>query len=278
MKRLNGNVRALEAALQQAPKILKAVRVDVAFNVFYGMVNYLVDVLIKSAIRAKIIGYQFRARCYVLSDRFVNDMLATARDYFNLDRAAVSFEQSHNGDLADKARLGSDLLRSLVLVHESGSAADERLIRFNLRARAAQLLKGSGLHRESDSVHQEPSRLLGYAKTAMDFIRTDSVLRADDHPDGSQPLVEADRRIFHDRSELDREHLFALFVLALPCSAGRYIGILVRATARATDTIRPAQRDHKVERVVRVVEINDCLLKRSWEAVLGCCFHTQIVS
>lgn len=67
-------------------------------------------------------------------------------------------------------------------------------------------------------MHQEPSRFLSDAKRAMNLIGAYPVLRGSDHPDSAEPLVEADRRIFHKRAHLNREHLLAR--LALPRSAG----------------------------------------------------------
>ena len=45
MKRRNEDVRSVDGALQMAPEILHAVRVDMAFDVLYGVVNDLVNVL-----------------------------------------------------------------------------------------------------------------------------------------------------------------------------------------------------------------------------------------
>jgi hypothetical protein len=70
----------------------------------------------------------------IFSNCLLNDVLAPTLDYLDLDLTAfvaVSLKQSHNGNLADKAGHRSDLLRSLVLVHESGRTADERLVRFD---------------------------------------------------------------------------------------------------------------------------------------------------
>lgn len=240
---------------------------NVPHDVLNRVVNYLMNVFIKVAVGAEIIGQQLRTRCNILSDRFVDDMLASASNYFAFNLSAP-FKQSHNSSLADESGIGSDLFGLLVLVHESGRATYERFVGFNSFAWATQLFKRSRLHCESDSVHQEPSGFLSDPKSAVDFIGADTVLGSTYHPDGRKPLVEADRGIFHQGSELDRKHLLALFVLALPRSASRNECVLVRATARASDPIRPAKRDHKAQRVVRIVEVYDCLLKRFWEAGL----------
>jgi hypothetical protein len=51
---------------------------------------------------------------------------------------------------------------------------------------------------------------------AVNFIRTNAVLIIRNHPDRSQPLIKANRAIFHDRADLDAELFFALFIFALP--------------------------------------------------------------
>lgn len=45
MKRFNTDVCALKTTLEQAPKILQSIRVDVAANIFPRMVNRFVDVI-----------------------------------------------------------------------------------------------------------------------------------------------------------------------------------------------------------------------------------------
>ena len=266
MKWLNRNIRALDASLQEAPEILKSVCMNLPVNILLGMVNYLMDVFIKTVIRFQRVREQFGALLYVLFNLSLKRLFVTIRNYLDSD-FAVSFKQSHHRDLATSAR-SRDLNFSLIAMHEPSFAADESFVCFNL---PAQLLKGSRLHRESDSVHKEPCRLLSYAKRAVNFIRANAVLRRAYHPDSGHPLVEADGRIFHEGSKFDREHFLALFVLTLPRSARRYERDSIALAARTSDlAVWPSKRDHKAERVVRIVEVYDCLLKRLWE---GCCFR-----
>lgn len=272
MKRFNRNIRALDAALQKTPEILKAVRMNLTIDILFGVVNNLMNVFIHPLIGTQRVGEQKGTLLHVLSDRFLNRFFAAAWNHLASHIAAVPLKQSHDRDLANKSRLGSDLLGSFVLVHESGRAADECLVGFNLRAVPAQLFKGARLHRESDSVHKEPSGLLSYAKAAMDFIRANPVLRPADHPDGREPLIKADGRVFHQGSKLDREHLLAGFALPRPARRNERVGV-TRAT-RAGDAVRPAKRDHEGKRVVWIGKVNDCLLKRFRESV-RLLFHSE---
>src|SRR6185437_12382516 len=120
--------------------------------------------------------------------------------------------------------------------------------------------------------------LLSDAQAAMDFIRADAVLRAADHPDSSKPLVEADRRIFHQGAKLDREHF--LTGLALPRPTCRNERVLVGLATRTCDlAIRPAKRDHEGKRVIGIGEVYDCLLEGLWKSRLLClCHNAAIVS
>ena len=50
MKRLDTNVGSVDAALQQAPEVFKAVSVNLPVNVLLGMVNDLVGVLLSQSV------------------------------------------------------------------------------------------------------------------------------------------------------------------------------------------------------------------------------------
>jgi hypothetical protein len=50
MKRFNGNVRAVNAALQERPEVLAAVRMNLPINVGFGMVHNLMLELIQTVI------------------------------------------------------------------------------------------------------------------------------------------------------------------------------------------------------------------------------------
>ena len=150
---------------------------------------------------------------------------------------------------------------TLAGVHVASKAADESFVNFN---GSAQLVECSGLHGLADSVKQKPRGLLSYAKRAVKLIRAYTVLRVDDQPDSRQPLIEADRTIFHDGSELDAEVLFAAF--AYPDAASLNKRVLVGLTARASDAIRPADRNHATESGIRIGEVFNGLKKcfREW--------------
>src|SRR5262249_38880221 len=108
MERFDGNVGALDGALQETPEVLKAVSVDRAVHVGFGMVNDLVNVaaLSHTVIGAQGIGVEARAIFDVLrDDGFQLMFLPIGDDLEAHSRAAVvlpvTFQESHHGDLAN---------------------------------------------------------------------------------------------------------------------------------------------------------------------------------
>ena len=138
-------------------------------------------------------------------------------------------------------------------VHVTGLPADERLVRFHF----AIELEPARFHRESDAVKQEPRGLLSNADGPMNLPRANAVLRVRNHPHGRQPLVQAERGIFHDRAELHRELFLA--ALALPHAARRNERMLRALATRASDAVRLAKRHNEVVAVVGVREMADRL-------------------
>jgi hypothetical protein len=72
----------------------------------------------------------------------------------------------------------------------------------------------SGLEGKSQTVKHEPSGFLRHAKIAVNFIRRNPILAANEHPEGREPLLQWDGRILEDSLDLDGE--LATAVPALP--------------------------------------------------------------
>ncbi len=121
-------IRAHHATLEQAPEILKAVRVDVALGVAFGVVDCSMEVFRRKAfVRSERVSVDLRARFDVLFD-------------FAMQSAALGVRNDHRFDLPlalKDAKHDSLAYRSaavnlaLALMHISGSAADEGFIDFN---------------------------------------------------------------------------------------------------------------------------------------------------
>jgi hypothetical protein len=181
----------------------------------------------------------------------------------------VPFEQAHDGDLAHSARAGDDA-SLLAIVHETSASADVGFVSLNL---SAHLVEAAALHGEPDAVQEEPRRLLRHANRPRQFAGANTVLRAGEQPDGRQPLIEADRRVFHDGADLHGELLLRVLIFAAP-DAARFDEVNVHAaTGRAGDgVILPAELDGGSQADIRVSEIPDSFLE-CFGPVLSC--HTE---
>lgn len=212
MKRHDTNVCTFEATLQETPKVFNAVRVDVAINVSFGVIDDLMNEIgIQANVGSPHIREEDRGVCYVLSHRALQGFFISVRSNLR-SRSAVTLNRSHDDCFANAAASLS-LGFAFPLVDVARLAADECFecfVGFNFAGK----LETTRSHGKADSVQENPSRLLSDAKRAVNLIRTNTVLAVGDHPDGRQPLVKTERAIFHDRAELDGELLFAS--LALP--------------------------------------------------------------
>src|SRR5271168_838493 len=92
---------------------------------------------------------------------------------------------------------------------------------FYLLALAAKLDRRIVLHRQTDAVKHEPSRLLSNTDSAGNFVGTDAVLAIRNHPNGDEPLVEGNWRVLENGADLGTELLAGMIGLALPHAASR---------------------------------------------------------
>lgn len=76
MKRLDTHIRSLDGSLQERPEIFHAIRVNVAINVGFGVVNYLVGVFrIKPIVRLQRIGINIRPKLAHVREFFLSAFL-----------------------------------------------------------------------------------------------------------------------------------------------------------------------------------------------------------
>ena len=68
MEWLHAHIGSAQATLQQTPVILKPVRMNPAFDVFHGVVDYLVLKLIKAIIGVESVSVKCGTGLYMLSD------------------------------------------------------------------------------------------------------------------------------------------------------------------------------------------------------------------
>src|SRR5207237_4690407 len=132
---------------------------------------------------------------------------------------------------------------------------------------------------QTNPMQQKPSGFLRDADGAMQLVGTDSVLSVGNQPKRTKPLVETDRRIFHDCPDLDRKLPFGVRVLALPNLARRKKGNVRRAASRTFhNAIRPAHEFNEGQRPNVVSEIADALVQSGREFGCFLFLHTNTLT
>src|SRR6266513_3146714 len=112
-------------------------------------------------------------------------------------------------------------------------------------------------------MQHEPSGLLRNANRTSQLVRTDSVLSVCNQPKSAQPLVQTDRRIFKNRSDLYGKLLLFVLRFALPNLARGQKENFRRTAAGASDNaIRPTNRLQKTKRIIVIGEILNRVVKR----------------
>src|SRR5262249_8861942 len=100
------------------------------------------------------------------------------------------------------------------------------------------------------------------AKSACDFIGTDTVLAIRNHPNSDEPFVQRKCRIFEDSSNFRGELPLLMDALTLPLALILKENNVIAATSRAYNfAIRPTELEHEGEAVIGVSEVKDGLLE-----------------
>ena len=272
MERLNAHVGSMYTTLQEAPEIFQTVRVDFAPDVFNGVVHDFMLEFVKPFIRFQGIGENGGPGENVVPNLGLQRLLFRVLDNLYTDLATdalgSAFQDAHHRCFILATRAGN-FLGPLVRVHIASLPADVRFVRFNL---PGQLVPRSHTQRKPDSVIHEPRRLLGDFERPSNFATANAVLAVGDQPRCHQPLVQAQRGVFVNRSGLQGELALGMLVPALPAvlvCQKNYIGA---SASGAGDAIRPAPRYNVLAAVVWVREVFYCFLEAG-----GFGFHTSIV-
>lgn len=151
-------------------------------------------------------------------------------------------------------------------MHVAGLAADKGFINFDL---AAQLPCRTVLQSQTTAMHHEPCGLLGDAKCTGDLIGTNSILAVNQHPDCGKPFVQSNCRVLKDSPDFDRELAVMVHALALPLSLVRKEWNIGSPANRTDNAVRPAPSGKIIQTIVRLSEIQNCLLQGLWFAAHG---------
>ncbi|HXC95596.1 MAG TPA: hypothetical protein VNU92_07835 [Edaphobacter sp.] len=116
------------------------------------------------------------------------------------------------------------------------------------------------MHQHPQTVEHEPSGFLGNSNSAVNLVGGNAVPTIGEHPQSAKPLIQTDRGILENRSDLDRELLLA--GLAEPDFAGRYKAVFVGLATRARHlAIWPAKVLRILKAAVRIAEVDDGFLQ-----------------
>jgi hypothetical protein len=261
MEGLDADVSTFQATLQERPKILDSVRVDIAVHVALRVIDHLMDIIrVQTIVRAPSIGENVRPTLDIFANESLECRAARIGNVTQANFLGFAIQQSHDHGLAATSSASAGDLRFLVLVHEASSAADERLVNLEV---ANRFFKGAVLHRLADAVEHEPCALLSDAQGARHFARANTILAVGNQPDRGEPFIQPDRRILKDGSDLGAELLLRMFGLALPDAAGRQQSHFRAPASRAGDrAIRPAHRNRRAHAIIRIREVSDRFVKR----------------
>jgi hypothetical protein len=237
-------------------------------RVGYRVVDHLMSKIIaKPFVGLQGIAIECRPRFYVVAHQCLQVLLLPTIYHLSANLAAT-LQNRRNDGLALRASAPSlEFPRFIVRVHVASLRADEGFVYFNF---ARQLAAVFALHSKPNPMEHEPSRLLGDPQRTVNLPRANTILGSSDNPDSGEPLFKADRGILKDRPNLGRELLFGVLRLALPAPLIRQKAYFRATASRASDTVRPAPRNHVVQAIVGVREVKDRLLKCFW---FGCACH-----
>lgn len=107
----------------------------------------------------------------------------------------------------------------------------------------------------------KPCRLLGNAHIAGDLVRANTVLAVCEHPRSGEPLVQRDRAILKNRTDLNGELAFRVMAPALPSAPIRVEADLLRSATGTGHAVRPTADSEVIDAVVGIREVDDRFLK-----------------
>jgi hypothetical protein len=260
--RLYAHIGSVDSTLEQCPKILAGISVYLPVHVGYSVVDYLVGKLtVQPLVGLQRVAVQRGTSFHVIADQGLKLSLAALVYDFCANLAAALQNGSDDGFALSAASSTMKLARFIALMHIPRLTADESLVHFNFAGKFAAA--NTVLQGQPNPVEHVPCTLLGDSKRAVEFPRTNAVLHIGLHPDCGKPLVETQRRIFHDGSDFNGKLSLGVTALALPKPPRRDIPYILRSAGRADYAILPFRpmRQEVGNTVVGVGKVDDCVLK-----------------
>lgn len=206
MERFDAHIRAFDGSLQKTPEVFQSIRVNVAVDVRFRMVDYLMCVFVQIIVGFQRVGVEFRTWCNVLANLFVKVMLSARANYRSVHLPGFTVKQTEYNRLAHGSA-SVNLFTPFVGVHEASRAADETFIGLNC---ARHFVDGPSVHCMANPLEHKPCSGLGNLQVAGDLIRTNTVLAVRQKPHRTKPFVKTDRGVLEDGSDLNRKLLLTI--------------------------------------------------------------------
>src|ERR1035438_9689844 len=215
MERFHAHVGSRDAALQQAPEVLQPVSVNLPIDIFLGMVDDLMSVVLSQpVVRLERIRIQRRPSFDVLFHASMESLFLPVINYHSANLAATFQRTEHNGFVF--AASTSDAALTFVEMHVTSLAADESFIDLDF---TAELTKGFILQSQTNAMQHEPCGFLSDTEIAGQFAGANAVLAVCQQPKSGHPLVESDGGIFAEAPDLDGEFALRMMLGASPSAA-----------------------------------------------------------
>lgn len=272
VERFYADVGPVQSTLQR-PEVFHRIGVDVPIHVFDRVIDDLVlEGIFQAVVRLQFVGEYSRSRFDVLTDIFLKFLFASIVHHEGANVSAA-LHHTHYDGLIFATSPGDDTL-TFVLMHVARFTADEGLIDFHFACQLATVLALLG---ESDSVQHEPRSFLSDTQRPCNFATADAVLAIQDKPHCRKPLIETQRRVLKNGSDLDGELTPGMPFTALPPQLVLEETNPSASALRAGDPILPLRTaSHQVLKASHGVrEVNDSFLKGLGPLIDG--FHISIV-
>lgn len=108
----------------------------------------------------------------------------------------------------------------------------------------------------------EPRRLLRDLDSSVNLVRIHAVFAVHNLPHGKQPLVQAQRRVFKDRSSLGGKLPQGVLAATLPTVVLSLEQNLRASATRTGNAVRPPMRDKILTAIIGAGEVENRILKR----------------
>ncbi len=228
-------IDALKAALKHAVEAFNSVGVNVAADIFAGLMageTMRRKVLVDTAVVAGFIGH---------NDGLWRDI--RFQDWQNF-RAAGAADMKGPATLATfyKSKHGVFVSSTALLHGNAGDLADEGFVSFHNPVIAAHRAGIAGAHRFADAVRHEPSGFQGDAQGAVKLVAADAFLAAANQVNGLQPQLHFNMARLKDSAHLHGKRLAAGIALVKANASGitaHFAHALIALAVKAYRAMRP---------------------------------------